>query len=141
LNSNNDSRSRFTKPISKQKRILIIDDEEDVAISLSKVLEQYGFKTDYFIDPVLAYSNFKGGQYDLVILDIKMPEVDGFQLYQKVRKIDSRVKICFLTATEFFHEQIRKEHGLGDFKQETFLRKPIEIENLVYSIEKLLKRR
>ncbi len=135
MNSNNDSRL-----ISKQKRILIIDDEEDITISLSKVLEQYGFKTDYFIDPVVAYSNFKGGQYDLVILDIKMPEIDGFDLYKKIREIDSRVKICFLTATEFFHEQIRKEHGL-DFKQETFLRKPIEIENLVYSIEKLLKHR
>jgi DNA-binding response OmpR family regulator len=140
MNSNNDSRSRFAKPISKQKRILIIDDEEDVAISLSKVLEQYGFMTDFFIDPVLAYSNFKGGQYDLVILDIKMPEIDGFYLYKKIREIDSRIKICFLTATEFFHEQIRKEQGL-DFKQETFLRKPIEIENLVHSIEKLLKRR
>jgi DNA-binding response OmpR family regulator len=140
MNSNNDSRSRFAKPISKQKRILIIDDEEDVAISLSKVLEQYGFMTYFFIDPVLAYSNFKGGQYDLVILDIKMPEIDGFYLYKKIREIDSRIKICFLTATEFFHEQIRKEQGL-DFKQETFLRKPIEIENLVHSIEKLLKRR
>jgi DNA-binding response OmpR family regulator len=69
-----------------------------------------------------------------------MPEIDGFDSYKKIREIDSRIKICFLTATEFFHEQIRKEHGL-DFKQETFLRKPIEIENLVHSIEKLLKRR
>ena len=139
MNSNNDSRSRFTKPISKQKRILIIDDEEDVAISLSKVLEQYGFKTDYFIDPVLAYSNFKGGQYDLVILDIKMPEVDGFQLYQKVRKIDSRVKIRFLTASEYYYEQFRKEQEFDALKQETFLRKPIATEDLVHEIKKLLQ--
>ncbi len=62
---------------------------------------------------------------------------DGFLLYQKIRNTDSRIKICFLTATEYFYEQIRKEHGFGDFKQELFLRKPIEIEDLVHSTEKL----
>jgi len=112
MNSNNDSRSRFAKPISKQKRILIIDDEEDITISLSKVLEQYGFRTDYFVDPVVAYSNFKGGQYDLVILDIKMPEIDGFDLYKKIREIDSRIKICFLTATEFSTNRLEKNMDL-----------------------------
>ena len=123
----------------QQKRILIIDDEEDITLALSTALERNGFNTDSYTDPVLAYKNFRKDQYDLVILDIKMPVVDGFLLYQKIRKTDNRIKICFLTATEYFYEQIRKEHGFEDFKQELFLRKPIEIEDLVHSIEKLLE--
>jgi two-component SAPR family response regulator len=68
-----------------------------------------------------------------------MPEVDGFQLYQKVRKIDSRVKICFLTASEYYYEQFRKEQEFDTLKHETFLRKPIATEDLVHEIKKLLQ--
>ena len=74
------------------------------------------------------YENFRGDKYDLVILDIKMPGVDGFRMYQKVKRIDSRVKVCFLTATEYFHEEIRKEHGFSEFKQESFLRNRLRLE-------------
>ena len=123
----------------QQKRILIIDDEEDITISLRTVLEEYGFKTDSYTDPVLALKNFKSGQYDLVILDIKMPVSNGFLLYQKIINVDSNVKICFLTATEYFREEIRKEHGFDEFDQELFLRKPIEIQELVYQINKVLR--
>lgn len=123
----------------QQKRILIIDDERDIAITLQATLEDSGFKADSYTDPVLACKNFGEGLYDLVILDIKMPVVDGFQLYQEIKRTDGKVKICFLTATEFYEEEIRKEHGFGDFKQEYFLRKPIEIKNLVSKIKKMLK--
>jgi DNA-binding response OmpR family regulator len=123
---------------SDKKRILIIDDDPDITITLSKVLEQNGFKTDSYTDPRLAYEHFRLGQYDLVILDIKMPD-DGFHLYQEIRRVDSMVKICFLTATEFFHEEIRKDHGFDEFNQETFLRKPIDTKDLVYQINKLLE--
>jgi len=105
---------------------------------LQSVLEQNGFKTDSYTDPVAAYKNFREGLYDLVILDIRMPVIDGFLLYQKIKGTDSKVKICFLTATEYFHEEIRKRQGVGDFKQELFLRKPIENEELVHTIKKLL---
>ena len=101
-------------------------------------IEQNGFKADSYTDPVLAYKNFRDGLYDLVILDIRMPEIDGFHLYQKIRNTDSRVKICFLTASEYYYEQIRKEQGFDVFKQETFLRKPITIEDLLQEIKKLL---
>ena len=125
--------------VQQQKRILIIDDNPDVTLSLRVALEQNGFKTDSYTNPALAYENFRDGQYDLVLLDIKMPEVDGFQLYQKIRKNDSRIKICFLTASEFYYEQFRKEQGFDNFKQEIFLRKPIETEDLVQAINKLLE--
>jgi DNA-binding response OmpR family regulator len=125
--------------VQQQKKILIIDDNEDITMSLRVILERYGFKTDSYSDSVLANKNFRNGQYDLVILDIKMPVYDGFHSYQKIRKIDSKVKVCFLTATEYFHEEIRKEHGLDELNKELFLRKPIETEELVREIRKLLE--
>jgi len=106
---------------------------------LQSVLEQNGYRTDSYTEPVAAYKNFGEGLYDLVILDIRMPVIDGFLLYQKIKATDSKVRICFLTATEYFHEEIRKRQGVGESKQELFLRKPIENEELVHTIKKLLE--
>ena len=122
----------------EKKRILIIDDDPYITITLRMSLEDNGFKADSYTDPVLAFKNFSDGLYDLVLLDIKM-QGDGFHLYQKIKRVDSRIKICFLTATEYFHEEIRKEHGFDEFSQETFLRKPIEIKDLVHGIKRLLE--
>jgi DNA-binding response OmpR family regulator len=122
----------------QQKRILIVDDDQDITIALRISLEDKGFSAASYTDPVLAFENFRGGQYDLVILDIKMRD-DGFHLYQKMRKIDSKVKVCFLTATEYFHEEIRKEHGLDELNKELFLRKPIDTKDLIQAINKLLE--
>ena len=130
---------RNSGPEQQQKRILIIDDDPDIAIILRVVLKDKGFKTDSYTDPELAYKNFRDGFYDLILLDIKMPELDGFHFYQKIRETDSRVKIIFLTASEFYHEQFRKERGFDLLKQEFFLRKPIETEDLVQAINKLLE--
>jgi DNA-binding response OmpR family regulator len=121
--------------VQQQKRILIIDDDPDITISLQAALEKYKFRVDYYTDPVSAYKNFREGLYDLVILDIKMPIIDGFLLYQKIKRTDSNVKICFLTAGEFYYEEFRKEYGFSDFKQESFLRKPIETKDLVHAIK------
>jgi CheY-like chemotaxis protein len=68
-----------------------------------------------------------------------MPDVDGFNLYQKIRRTDGKVKIIFLTASEYYYEQFRKENGFDEFDQELFLRKPIETEDLVQAIKKLLE--
>jgi DNA-binding response OmpR family regulator len=120
------------------KRVLIIDDEPDIILTLRMALEQNGFRTDSYSDSILAYKNFRAGVYDLVLLDIKMPNVDGFQLYQKIKRTDSRVKICFLTASEFYDEEIRKEQGFDGFNKELFLRKPVEIACLIDTIRPLM---
>jgi DNA-binding response OmpR family regulator len=120
------------------KRVLIIDDEPDIILTLRMALEQNGFRTDSYSDSILAYKNFRAGVYDLVLLDIKMPNVDGFQLYQKIKRTDSRVKICFLTASEFYDEEIRKEQGFDGFNKELFLRKPVEIACLIDTIKPLM---
>src|SRR5947209_8352114 len=92
--------TKTTKANGKMKKILIVDDEPDVCIVLKRVLEQYGFDADSCDDPILALENFKAGLYGLLLLDIKMPEMDGFHLYQEMKKIDNKIKVCFLTASE-----------------------------------------
>ena len=93
-----------TEEDTREKRILLVDDELDITVTLKMALEESGFlQVEAFYDPVLALSRFKAGAYDLAILDIKMPEMDGFELYRKLRKIDNKLKICFLTAAELGH--------------------------------------
>lgn len=98
------------------RKILIIDDEPDVTRNI-----EHGFTTDFCSDS-MAYKNFRDGIYDLVLLDIKMPNVDGFQVIPENKKDRQGVKICFLTAGEFYHE-LEKKKDLPDKKR----RKPIEI--------------
>jgi DNA-binding response OmpR family regulator len=69
------------------------------------MLEENGFDTNTYDKPLDALHNFKSGIYDLVVLDIKMPKIDGIKLYQEIRKIDKRVKVCFITASECFMQK------------------------------------
>ncbi len=87
---------------------MIVDDEHDVNTMLKKVFEQSGFNADSYDDPILALENFKAGSYDLLLLDIKMPEMDGFHLYQEMKKIDKKIKVYFLTPSEMYYEQFQK---------------------------------
>ncbi len=93
------------------KRVLIVDDEPDVNLAVKIVLEENGFQVNTFTDPFLALENFRkqAGMYDLLMLDIKMPNLNGFELYRKIRKIDDKVKVCFLTAGEIDYEQFGTE--------------------------------
>jgi DNA-binding response OmpR family regulator len=81
-----------------KNRILLVDDESDVTTALTFALEDYGFEVDSYNNPLAALSNFKSNYYDLAILDIKMPEMDGFELSRKIRTEDENLRICFLTA-------------------------------------------
>ena len=99
----------------------MIDDEPDIIYSIKKVLENNGFVVDSYNDPTLALSNFKLGLYDLLLLDIRMPKMNGFELYQKMREIDSNVKICFLTASELFYEEYRRLDVYPRVNKERFI--------------------
>jgi DNA-binding response OmpR family regulator len=78
------------QPQQEQKRILAVDDEPDLTMICSLALQYHGFKVDTFNDAQEALSNFKPDYYDLVILDIKMPNMDGFELYDKIKKKETR---------------------------------------------------
>jgi len=122
------------------KKILLVDNEVDITYALTNALENYGFTIEAFNDPILALNSYKSNFYDLVILDIKMPKMDGFELYNKIREKDPQVKICFLTASELFYEEFRKARFLLSEKigEEYFIQKPIKTDDLVQKINGLM---
>jgi two-component system catabolic regulation response regulator CreB/two-component system response regulator ChvI len=105
---------------------MIVDDEEDITSILKKGLEKYGFVVTTFNEPLIALSSFKGGDYDMLLLDIKMPNMDGFELYQKLQGIDSKVKICFMTAFEVYYDAL-KELFPDSYSNICFVKKPFSV--------------
>jgi DNA-binding response OmpR family regulator len=122
----------------KNKRVLLVDDEQDITYTVKIVLENNGFLVDSYNDPTLALSNFKLGFYDLLLLDIRMPKINGFDLYQKIREIDSNVKICFLTASELFYEEYRRLDAHPTVDKEHFIQKPFRSEELIRQLNEVL---
>ncbi len=125
------------------KRVLIVDDEPDIASSLKIGLEcdeDDEFKVDTFNDSIEALSNYKTGHYDLIILDIKMPKMDGFVLYHEIKKIDDSVKIFFLTASEMYYEEFRIKQ-YSELDKNIFLPKPISIYYLSKRIKEELNKK
>ncbi len=118
--------------------ILLVDNEPDNTSVLSMGLEDEGFKVDVFNDPILALSNFKPNFYALLILDINMPKMNGYELYKEIRKIDDKLKVCFLTASEIYDESLRVPplHLLDDVK--CFIPKPLTIDDLVKEVKEQL---
>jgi DNA-binding response OmpR family regulator len=114
------------------KRIAVVDDEVDITAVLKKGLEHHGFAVDIFNDPQTALASFKPGVYDLMIIDIRMPKLNGFDLYRELRKKDSGVKVCFLTAFEIYYEEFRKMFPNVDVR--AFIRKPVSISSLVSQV-------
>lgn len=124
---------------SNTKKVMIVDDEADVISVLGIVLEENGFEVDTFEDPMVALKSYRAGVYDLLILDIKMPEMDGFELYDQIKKIDDNAKVCFLTASEMYYKNSRKEKYCS-LDKDLFIQKPIANEDLVEEINKILSR-
>ena len=122
-----------------KKRILIVDDEPDISSLFKMVLEQNNeFTVHSFTHPLLALRDFKDNFYDLLIIDIKMPEMDGLDFYREIRKIDKNVRLCFVTASEKYYEPFRKE--IYDILGENcFIQKPIANEDLLRVINTMIK--
>lgn len=118
------------------KRILVIDDEPDVNITLRKVLEKNGFIVDSYENPFLALDNFKSHYYDLLILDIKMPDMNGFSVYREIKKLDQKMKVCFLTAGEMYYGPY--SDIFSSLPANCFIRKPITNEELLKHIDEVM---
>ncbi len=119
------------------KRILVVDDEYDVNLTIKLVLEENGFKVDSFTDASEALENFMTGLYDLVILDVKMPAMSGFSLHKKIRELDDKVTICFLTAAdEVYYETLKK--CSPNIDENCIIHKPVDNDSLLRQIKSIL---
>src|SRR2546427_6213335 len=138
INREPQSKQQLVKNNKGTKRILVVDDSYDISLVLKLVLEDSGFEVDVFNNPLTALQNFKSAMYDLTILDVKMPVLNGFALYQQIRKLDYKVKICFLTAaTDFNYESFGKP-ACVNIHEKYFIRKPIENESLIQQIKSIM---
>ena len=114
----------------RKVRILIVDDEPDITLALKIGLEYSGLiLADTYNNPILALENFRKRAYDLLILDINMPYMNGFELYTKLRNIDNKVRVYFLTALSDFQDY--EEQALPKDDQKYFIQKPIAIDDLI----------
>jgi two-component system response regulator ChvI len=122
-----------------KNRILLVDDEHDNNLIFTIGLQDAGFEVDAYNDPKLALSAFKPDYYDLLILDIRLPKMNGYELYDKIRNIDNKVNVCFLTASERYKEEHRSSSMPDDFT--SFLIKPTTIDDLVGKVNELIKQK
>ena len=123
----------------RNRRVLLVDDESDVTTVLTFALEDYGFEVDSYNNPLDALSSFKSNYYDLAILDIKMPKMNGFELLREIRKDDENLKVCFLTALTELKDHKSDINELSPvFVKDGIIRKPISNKDLLNSINKIL---
>jgi two-component SAPR family response regulator len=104
-------------------------------------LDRAGFITDVSNNPIPALTNLKKGTYDLLILDINMPQMTGFELYNKIRQIDGEVKVCFVTAFVTAFEEYYSEFKTGFphlNELECYIKKPVGMDNLIQAVKSRL---
>ena len=128
INNNNAERPR---------RILVVDDDADVISTFKMILEMNGFEVDAYTNPTLALSNFKPNSYGLLLLDIRMPVMNGFELFRKMKSMDNRVEACFITAFEDYREEFKESFPMLD-EAKYFIRKPKAIQDLVNHVATIL---
>jgi len=128
----------MSKPMGKPK-ILVVDDESDIANSIKRGLENKGYVVEAYTDPQKALENYKVGEYDLCMIDIRMPQMNGFQLYVEIKKLDHGVRICFCTAFEAeYHQEFHK--AFPELDERNFIPKPASLTQLVARIDQELKK-
>ncbi len=118
-----------------KKRILLVDDEVDITTTYRMALEDAGFQVDVYNDSSLALSEYKPGIYDLLLFDVKMPKLNGFELYEKIKglKTDQKPKVCFITAFEVYYQALKELFPKDDV--DCFLSKPISLDELVKTVK------
>ena len=114
-----------------------MDDDSDVVSTFQMILEMNGFEVEAYTSPISALSNFRPDEFGLLILDIRMPLMNGFELFKKIKEIDNRVQACFITAYEDYREEFKESFPMLD-EAKYFIRKPKAIEDLVNHVATIL---
>jgi CheY-like chemotaxis protein len=130
---------------SQKKRILVVDDEVDITTIFKLALERVDFQVDVYNDPLLALTDYKAGMYDLLLFDIRMPGMNGFELYRKIKDIEEEEKkvkngkprVCFITAYEEFRSEFKETFPTVE-EVDCFLKKPIPMPDLVKKVKSQL---
>ena len=118
-----------------KKKILIIDDEVDLTFTFKVGLEDTGlFTVDTLNDPRDMLFNFKPSMYDLLLIDMRMPQMSGYELFKEIRKIDAKTKVIFLTASPF---EVLQE-VFPTFDKNYYILKPVEIAELIKRINDII---
>lgn len=116
-------------------RILLVDDEPDIALVIGMFLGKRGYKVDTFTSSKEVLSAFKPHLYNLAIIDIRMPEIDGFQLYERMAAIDTSIKVCFLSAHDPAITLPFREKHKERVPDDCYLTKPIHLPHLLKTIQ------
>ena len=119
---------------NNNKKIIIIDDDKDITNLFAIFLESNGYIVDAYTNPVEALNNIGKNSHDLIILDLKMPKMDGITIYHKIKEIDNNVIICFTTADINYIEDLRK--AIIDIDK-IVLYKPVLLKDLKNKIDSL----
>jgi CheY-like chemotaxis protein len=127
----------------KKRRILIVDDEPDTCLSYQIVLENAGFECKSYTDSVKALQEFRASYYDLILVDVRMPILNGFELCKKIMEIDNTLHIIFTTASEDFYEKFRDQHytELINKSNTSYIQKPIGNKELVQIVNMTIAKR
>jgi DNA-binding response OmpR family regulator len=124
------------------KRILIVDDDPDITFTFKKAFEEanrisgdnkVSFHVNTYNDPLLALSEFKPDFYDLMLLDIIMPKMNGFDFCVKVFEVDLNPKVCFISSALINQDALKEQYPSLSFG--CFLEKPITIDNLIRRVK------
>jgi CheY-like chemotaxis protein len=133
----NTSHSPAIPSANGNNRILIVDDDKDIATFFKLALDRAGFVTDVSHNPQIALTSFKKGAYDLLLLDINMPQMTGFELYKRIYQIDSNVKVCFVTAFEEYYTKFKSEFPNLD-EDKCYIKKPVGMDHLINAVKSRL---
>ena len=133
---------QIQKENTRLKRVLIVTAEPDVNLALKFALEQvkgaqYYFRVDCFDNPVLALKSFEDGHYDLFLVDVIMPQMNGFELAEEIKKIDENIKMGFLIAGEVPSRLRANQLGAEEHKDK-FIQLPIENNNFIRLISTVI---
>lgn len=112
-----------------QGRILIVDDDSDVLFTLGTVLKDAGYVVNSYNNPTKALKDYAPETYDLLILDVKMPEINGFDLYKQIKTMDQKAKVCFLTAGETYYTEFTRL--FPELSESNYMLKPVENQQLL----------